>query len=46
MYEIDADFSGVVPDMEALRSGHYPDGGGRAFAIDPTGWAVECPDPE
>lgn len=46
VYEVDADFSGVVPDMAALRSGRYPGGGGRAFAVDPTGWTVECPDPE
>jgi hypothetical protein len=46
VYEVDADFSGVVPDMAALRAGRYPGGGGRAFAVDPTGWVVECPDPE
>ncbi|MDP5064876.1 MAG: hypothetical protein NWQ24_09365 [Haliea sp.] len=46
VYEVDADFSGVMPDMAALQSGHYPGGGGRAFAVDPTGWAAECPDPE
>ncbi|MEO3432055.1 hypothetical protein [Inquilinus sp. CAU 1745] len=45
-YEVDADFSGVVPDMPALRAGRYPGGGGRAFAVDPTGWVAECPDPE
>lgn len=46
VYEIDADFSGVVPDMAALQKGRYPGGEGRAFAVDPTGWTVECPDPE
>lgn len=46
VYEVDADFSGVVPDIAALQSGRYPGGGGRAFAVDPTGWAAECPDPE
>lgn len=46
IYEVDADFSGAVPDMDALRGGHYPGGGGRAFAVDPTGWVTECPDPE
>lgn len=46
VYEVDADFSGVVPDMAALRAGRYPGGGGRAFAVDPTGWVAECPDPE
>tara|TARA_R110000787_G_scaffold283764_1_gene396845 strand:- start:1369 stop:2061 length:693 start_codon:yes stop_codon:yes gene_type:complete len=46
VYEIDADFSGYVPDMQALQAGRYPGGGGRAFAVDPTGWVVECPDPE
>ncbi len=46
VYEVDADFSGVVPDMAALQAGRYPGGGGRAFAIDPTGWVTECPDPE
>lgn len=46
VYEVDADFSGVVPGMTALRAGRYPGGGGRAFAVDPTGWVAECPDPE
>lgn len=46
VYEVDADFSGVVPDMPALRAGRYPGGGGRAFAVDPTGWVAQCPDPE
>lgn len=46
VYEVDADFSGNVPDMRALQVGRYPGGGGRAFAVDPTGWVAECPDPE
>lgn len=46
VYEVDADFSGNVPDMRALQAGRYPGGGGRAFAVDPTGWVAECPDPE
>ena len=46
VYEVDADFSGDVPDMQALQAGRYPGGGGRAFAVDPTGWVAECPDPE
>nr|WP_067288461.1 hypothetical protein [Marinobacterium profundum] len=46
VYEVDADFSGVVPDMAALQAGRYPGGGGRAFAVEPTGWAAECLDPE
>lgn len=46
LYEVDADFSGVVPDMPSLQAGRYPGGGGRAFAVDPTGWVAECPDPE
>lgn len=39
VYEVDADFSGTVPDDAALAAGRYPGGGGRAFAVDP------CPDP-
>lgn len=46
VYEVDADFSGGMPDMAALRAGAYPGGGGRAFAVDPTGWVADCPDPE
>lgn len=46
VYEVDTDFSGVVPDMAALQAGRYPGGGGRAFAVEPTEWATECPDPE
>jgi hypothetical protein len=46
LYEVDADFSGVIPDMPSLQAGRYPGGGGRAFAVDPTGWVAECPDPE
>jgi hypothetical protein len=46
VYEVDADFSGDVPDMAALQAGLYPGGGGRAFAVDPTGWVADCPDPE
>lgn len=45
VYEVDADFSGTVPDSAALVAGRYPGGGGRAFAADPTGWAQTCPDP-
>ena len=46
VYEVDADFSGVVPDLAALQAGRYPGGGGRAFAVDPIGWVTVCPDPE
>lgn len=46
VYEVNADFSGAVPDMSALQAGLYPGGGGRAFAVDPTGWTSDCPDPE
>lgn len=46
VYAVDADFSGRMPDMAALRAGDYPGGGGRAFAVDPTGWVADCPDPE
>lgn len=46
LYEVDVDFSDAVPDMDALQAGRYPRGGGRAFAVDPTGWIAECPDPE
>lgn len=45
VYEVDADFSGAVPDRAALATGQYPGGGGRAFAVDPTGWTINCPDP-
>lgn len=45
VYEVDADFSGTVPDRVALVAGRYPGGGGRAFTVDPTGWAQTCPDP-
>ena len=44
-YEVDADFSGTVPDQAALAAGNYPGGGGRAFAVEPTGWTADCPDP-
>ncbi|MEZ5688113.1 MAG: hypothetical protein R3E21_04890 [Caenibius sp.] len=46
VYEVDADFSGAVPDRAALAAGRYPGGGGRAFAGEPTGWVADCPDPE
>jgi len=46
VYAVGADFSGRMPDMAALRAGDYPGGGGRAFAVDPTGWVADCPDPE
>lgn len=46
VYEVNADFSGAVPDMAALQAGQYPGGGGRAFAVDATGWTTDCPDPE
>lgn len=46
IYAVDADFSGAIPDINALRSGRYPGGGGRAFATEPSGWLNECPDPE
>lgn len=46
LYDVDANFSATVPDMAALRAGRYPGGGGRAFAVDPTGWLADCPDPE
>lgn len=45
VYEVDTDYSGAVPDRAALAAGRYPGGGGRAFAVDPTGWAAACPDP-
>ena len=45
LYDVDADFSGAVPDSAALAAGRYPGGGGRAFAVDPTGWMKTCPDP-
>lgn len=46
IYEVDAEFSGMLPDMAALRAGNYPGGGGRAFAVDATGWVTECTDPD
>ncbi len=46
IYAVDVDFSDAAPDMAALRAGRYPGGGGRAFAVDPIGWAADCPDPE
>lgn len=46
IYEVNADFSGVIPTREGLQSGSYPGGGGRAFAVDATGWVFECADPE
>jgi hypothetical protein len=46
VYEADAEFGAMPPDMAALRAGSYPGGGGRAFAVDPTGWTAECTDPE
>lgn len=45
LYDVDADFTGVVPDSAALAAGQYPGGGGRAFAVDPAGWMATCPDP-
>lgn len=45
LYDVDADFSGVIPDSTALAAGRYPGGGGRAFAGEPTGWMNTCPDP-
>lgn len=45
LYDVDADFSGTVPDSAALAAGQYPGGGGRAFAVDATGWMNTCPDP-
>lgn len=45
LYDVDADFSGVIPDSAALAAGRYPGGGGRAFAVDATGWMETCPDP-
>jgi len=45
LYDVDADFSGAVPDSAALAAGRYPGGGGRAFATDATGWMETCPDP-
>ena len=46
IYQVNVDFSGIVPEMAAMRVGHYPGGGGRAFAVDPIGWEQECLDPE
>ena len=46
LYQVDVDFSGTIPDMADLQAGHYPGGGGRAFATEPTGWLVDCPDPD
>jgi len=34
-----------VPDQAALAAGNYPGGGGRAFAVEQTGWTAACPDP-
>lgn len=45
LYDVDADFDGVIPDNAALAAGRYPGGGGRAFAGEPTGWMNTCPDP-
>lgn len=45
VYEVNADFSGTVPDQAALEAQNYPGGGGRAFAVEPTGWTADCPDP-
>lgn len=45
LYDVDADFSGAVPDSAALAAGEYPGGGGRAFAVDASGWLETCPDP-
>lgn len=45
IYEVHADFGGVIPTRAALQSGAYPGGGGRAFAVDPAGWVFECADP-
>lgn len=45
LYEVDVDFSGIIPDQTALTTGRYPGGGGRAFAVDASGWITTCPDP-
>lgn len=45
IYAVDADFGGAMPDSAALAAGRYPGGGGRAFAVDATGWMETCPDP-
>lgn len=45
LYDVDADFTGAVPDGAALVAGRYPGGGGRAFAVDASGWMETCPDP-
>ena len=45
LYDVDADFSGVMPDSADLAAGRYPGGGGRAFAVDASGWTHTCPDP-
>ncbi|SLN10482.1 hypothetical protein [Oceanibacterium hippocampi] len=46
LLEVDAAFGAPAPDPAALRAGHYPGGGGRAFAVEPTGWTTDCPDPD
>lgn len=46
LYQVAVDFNGTTPDITALQAGHYPGGGGRAFATEPTGWLLECPDPD
>ncbi|MCB1684161.1 MAG: hypothetical protein KDI31_06740 [Pseudomonadales bacterium] len=46
IYEVNAQFGGAIPSHDALQSGNYPGGGGRAFAVDATGWIFECADPE
>lgn len=46
LYQVDVDFSGEIPGMAALQAGHYPGGGGRAFAVEPIGWVVDCFDPD
>ena len=46
LYGVAVDFSEPFPDMAALRAGRYPGGGGCAYAVDPTGWTADCPDPE
>lgn len=45
LYDVDADFTGTVPDSAALAAGRYPGGGGRAFTSELTGWTDTCPDP-
>lgn len=46
IFTADLAIGGPAPDRAALLSGNYPGGGGRAFAVDPQGWAEECDDPQ